>query len=141
MRQPAFARDEHGAAAVEFVILLPVLLTILFAVIDFGRLMWIRNHLVAAMREGARVAAVGAKAQTDPSDGAAGQRVANYLNGTIGGSIAPGSVSVVKNASGLITVKLTNGYAYQPLTPFAPQFGLKNITLRDSATFRWELQN
>jgi len=53
-----FGRDERGVALVEFVLVLPLLLIILFAMLDFGRVFnyWIdATHLA---NEGARFAAV-----------------------------------------------------------------------------------
>ncbi len=132
-------RDEDGAAAVEFAIVLPVLLLIVFGIIDFGRAFWVKNNLVAAMREGGRVASAGFLNQNDPS-GVAAQKVADYINATIGGPtpVTASQVSVQKNAAGYITVKMADGYAYKPMTPFANRFGLANLVFRDSATFRWE---
>jgi hypothetical protein len=49
---------ERGAAAVEFAIVLVVLLLIIFAIIDFGRLLFVSQSMKAASREGARTAAV-----------------------------------------------------------------------------------
>jgi hypothetical protein len=51
-------RRDQGAAAVEFVLVLPVLLVILFGIIDFGRLMHAKLELAEAAREGARAAAL-----------------------------------------------------------------------------------
>lgn len=50
---------DRGAAAVEFAIVLPVLLIILLAVVDFGRLFFVQVSLNAASREGARAASIG----------------------------------------------------------------------------------
>jgi Flp pilus assembly protein TadG len=52
------ARD-RGAAAVEFALVLPVLLLILFGIIDFGRALNAQIELTGAAREGARLAALG----------------------------------------------------------------------------------
>jgi Flp pilus assembly protein TadG len=49
---------DQGAAAVEFVLVLPVLLIVLFGIIDFGRLMYAKLELAEAAREGARAAAL-----------------------------------------------------------------------------------
>jgi Flp pilus assembly protein TadG len=51
---------ERGAAAVEFALLLPVLLLIIFGTIDFGRALNAQITLTQAAREGARLAALGA---------------------------------------------------------------------------------
>ena len=53
------AARERGAAAVEFALLLPVLLLLVFGIIDFGRALNAQITLTQAAREGARLAAVG----------------------------------------------------------------------------------
>jgi Flp pilus assembly protein TadG len=50
--------NDSGAAAVEFALVLPVILLILFGTIEFGRAWNVRQTLTDAAREGARVAAV-----------------------------------------------------------------------------------
>ncbi len=52
------ARD-RGSVAVEFALVLPVLLLILFGIIDFGRALNAQIELTGAAREGARLAALG----------------------------------------------------------------------------------
>lgn len=49
---------DSGAVAVEFALILPVFLLLVFAVIDFGRMMNIQITLTEAAREGARTGAV-----------------------------------------------------------------------------------
>lgn len=51
-------RRERGAAAVEFALLLPVLLLIIGATVDFGRLYYAQNIVGNAAREGARMRAL-----------------------------------------------------------------------------------
>jgi Flp pilus assembly protein TadG len=55
----AAATGDRGAAAVEFALLLPVLLLIVFGIIDFGRALNAQITLTQAAREGARLAALG----------------------------------------------------------------------------------
>jgi Flp pilus assembly protein TadG len=50
---------ERGAAAVEFALLLPLLLLLVFGIIDFGRAINAQITLTQAAREGARLAALG----------------------------------------------------------------------------------
>jgi Flp pilus assembly protein TadG len=50
---------ERGAAAVEMALVLPVLLLIIFGIVDFGRMLNAQITITQAAREGARVAAVG----------------------------------------------------------------------------------
>ena len=46
--------NERGAVAAEFALLLPVLLTIVFGIIEFGMIMYGREIVTNATREGAR---------------------------------------------------------------------------------------
>ncbi len=48
----------HGAAAVEMAIILPLLLTLIFGIIEFGRAMMVQQILVNAAREATRRAIV-----------------------------------------------------------------------------------
>ena len=51
-----FDSGERGASLVEFAIALTVFLTAMFAVIEFGRALWVHNALTDAARQGARYA-------------------------------------------------------------------------------------
>jgi Flp pilus assembly protein TadG len=48
------ARDSEGASAVQFALILPLLLLIIFTVYEFGRLYWIQNTLQYATEQTAR---------------------------------------------------------------------------------------
>ena len=58
-RHAASDSRDRGSVAVEFALLLPVLLLILFGIIDFGRAISYQITLTQAAREGARVASLG----------------------------------------------------------------------------------
>jgi Flp pilus assembly protein TadG len=49
---------DRGSAAVEFALVLPVLLLIIFGIIDFGRMLAAKITLTEAAREGARATAL-----------------------------------------------------------------------------------
>lgn len=51
-------KNERGAALVEFAIVATVFLTVLFGILEFGRLFWTHNALRDATRRGARYATV-----------------------------------------------------------------------------------
>jgi Flp pilus assembly protein TadG len=55
---PKTPRD-RGAAAVEFALLLPLLMLLVFGIVDFGRALNAQVTLTQAAREGARMAALG----------------------------------------------------------------------------------
>src|SRR5437762_14226124 len=57
---------DRGAAAVEFALVLPQWLTVVFGIIDFGRMMNTQERLTAAARAGAQ----GALLTGDPTAGA-----------------------------------------------------------------------
>ncbi len=61
---PRFFGDQQGSYAVEFAIILPTLLLLLFGIIDFGHVIFMKESMVSASREGARYATV---YQTDAS--------------------------------------------------------------------------
>jgi Flp pilus assembly protein TadG len=52
----ASRRGQRGAALVEFAVAATVLLTLIFAVLELGRLLWVHNALTDAARRGARYA-------------------------------------------------------------------------------------
>ncbi|MBN2447108.1 MAG: pilus assembly protein [Phycisphaerae bacterium] len=52
------SRYRRGAATVEMAVVTPLLLTMVFGVIEFGWLMSVRQSLIQAAREGARTAAL-----------------------------------------------------------------------------------
>ena len=47
-------RGDSGSAAVEFAIVLPIFLAILFGIIQFGSVLFLHNNMVNAARETAR---------------------------------------------------------------------------------------
>jgi Flp pilus assembly protein TadG len=51
-------RNERGSVAVEFGLIAPIFFLLLFGIIDFGRAFYTVHDLAAAVREGARYAAV-----------------------------------------------------------------------------------
>jgi len=61
-------RGESGAAAVEFAIVLPIFLVMLFGIIQFGSVLFLHNNMMNAARETARRMAVAelTAAQADP---------------------------------------------------------------------------
>ena len=77
------ARREQGAAVVDFVLVLVVLIPLVLGILQVGLVLMVRNTLAAAASEGARVAAT---ADRGPADGVAVTR--EQIDGAISGSYA-----------------------------------------------------
>jgi len=78
MFRRTFLRDERGGGAVEFALVLPFLMLMLFGIIDCGRWLWYYNMASKATQAGARVAAV---TQIIPS----GLASKSYVGEVVGG--------------------------------------------------------
>ena len=127
--------NERGASAVEFALLLPLLMLILFGTIEFGMVMYSREVLTNASREGARAGIV--QQTPKPTQGQIEAVVTNYLTNT---GIDPANVDVsVTGAQGVFPNNLTVSTSY-PYQFFAPGIlGLGNsITLTTQTVMRHE---
>jgi len=58
LRRNGTDRRAEGQALVEFALIIPMFLALLFGVIDLGRVIWANDSLASAAREGARYASV-----------------------------------------------------------------------------------
>lgn len=65
-RRPTENLRARAAAVVEFAVVLPLLLTILFGIIEYGWVFMVRQTLQTAAREGARIAVL--QTSVDPYD-------------------------------------------------------------------------
>lgn len=64
MLRSADIKSTSGNAVVEFALVLPILLLVLFGITEFGRMIMTTNVLNTASREGARLAAVSPLGET-----------------------------------------------------------------------------
>lgn len=58
-------KNKEGQTIIEFALLLPILLMVLFGIIEFGRAMTVINLLNTASREGARLAVPASFSESD----------------------------------------------------------------------------
>jgi Flp pilus assembly protein TadG len=136
-----FARSECGAAAVEFALVAPVLLMLVFGIVDFGRAMWTYNVLTAALREGARAGAVSGLSGSNPDNTVARGYAAGYLKRALAVDSATqyGRLDATYAAgTGLLTVSMPNGYPFSAITPGFSRITATTLRPKD-AVFRWEL--
>ena len=124
-------RSESGASAVEFAILLPLLMMIVFGIIEFGLALYQQAVLTNASREGARLGIV----QSIPSITIAqiDATIDTYLTnagitpGNVGRNIVPGAVTGAP-----VSVGLTLPYTFvvlPGLTSVAPTITLSAQTV------------
>jgi len=112
--------NERGSTLIEFAIGITVFVTVMFAVLEFGRALWVHNALSDAARRGARYAVLHSQGSAeevknvvvfgDPAG--SGQPMLNNLS--------TANVNVVYNNFGLndgtVSVSIT-GYQFQFVVP------------------------
>jgi hypothetical protein len=123
MRAYKRLRSESGASAVEFALLLPVLMLILFGIIEFGLALHRQAILTNASREGARLGIVSSVPPIDLA--AVNAKIDSYL---IAAGINPADVSrtppptLTGGTGSAVIVTLT--LPYTPITSFIAPISL-----------------
>ena len=122
-------KSEKGQSIVEFALLLPIFVLILFGTIEFSRLWETMNVLTSAAREGARVAAV-----TSPSSSQVGTAVRNVLQA---GNVSASPMIRISGPNSAKEVRVTVTIAYRPVTgSIIP--GLSSVNISRSTVMHWE---
>jgi Flp pilus assembly protein TadG len=117
-------RRDNGAAAVEMALVLPLLLFILFGVIDFGRMLNAQITLTEAAREGARAAALAPAGDAASQQTAADARVQAATTNLSGVTDTLVACPVGGSASADAVVTTTMSFTFvTPLAALAPLFG------------------
>jgi len=114
--------DQRGVAAIEFAIVLPVLLLIAFGLIDFGRAVWSQTTLDYAAQATARCLAIGStacsSATTYAQAHAYGVTLSNVTPTTIAsGGTACGQTSSV--AGEQVVAKMAFNYIFPAFSSFS----------------------
>lgn len=106
-------RCKRAATAVEFAILLPVLLAFILGIMEFGRAMWIKQSLQYAVENASRMAMV----DSSMSNSAISSAVTANFPGT-GGS----PVVVVSTSSTQVNISASYDFTFvvPDLLPFGP---------------------
>jgi len=110
------ARD-RGTAAVEFALVLPVLLLIVFGIIDFGRALNAQIVLTGAAREGVRLAALGYPDAAIQARVAAAAPDLSGVTVTVAASCPPG-------AGPTADAEVNVSYSFSFITPIGAVAGL-----------------
>lgn len=127
----------QGTAAVEFALILPILLMLVFGIIEFGRAFMVAQVLTTAAREGARAAVLA---------GATGSAVSEKVNTvlmaaaissqTVTTTVSPADLSTARTGT-TVTVQVSVPYASITWLP-APSWIMGNSTLRCACVMRHE---
>jgi len=139
MRRSRKFKSDLGTAMVEFAVVLPIFLFIIWCVVDFARAFYTQNSLATAVREGARFAAVTSAPASAETLSAVKTRVNQAFNAFGGAPIPSGSITVDASALPEITVQVTN-YEWLTSTPITIFAGGK-VLMTKKATFRWERED
>jgi Flp pilus assembly protein TadG len=124
---------QSGAAAVELALVLPILLVLVFGIVDFGRAYNAQISLTQAAREGARVRALGgdAAATTTRVQLAAGFLPAASV------SVAPGAACPANPLpTDVVTVTASSTFTYATPVGALAGFAAGPITLSGTGVMR-----
>ena len=141
MRRTKKISDQSGAALVEFAIVLPVLLVLIFGMIEFSVMLYDKAMITNASREGARTGIVYSY-PTPISAAEIAQTVDDYLQGhmiSFGDSSTP-NVAVSGECAGTgdpLTVTVTYNYDFLILPNFIQTLS-GTMTLDAQTTMRCE---
>ena len=112
--------DNKGVAAVEFALILPLLLLLILSLIDFGRLFFVQVSVTSASREGARYSSLFSNGSPTP------QNVIDLVNASASGA------ATLSQLSSTATLTVT-----QAACSSATQN--ENTTVDVSTNFKWLL--
>jgi Flp pilus assembly protein TadG len=140
-------RSERGAELVEFALVLPLLLVVFAAIVDFGFLFQRFEVVTNAAREGARIASLPGYTEADVE-----LRVGQYLNEGLGAGSAARAITTTTDATIVVAtgpaiqarqvvVQYTDTYTILgPVISLIGGTGLGTLTLTGRATMRAEVQ-
>jgi Flp pilus assembly protein TadG len=130
--------SSRGQSAVEFALVLPIFLVIVFAIVDFSMALNAKLTVTNAAREGARVLVAGANCSTVTTQA---QNVASHLHPPVSVTISPPSCTGNSGDEMAVTVS----YQYSYITPVGKFISLlgggsisNKITMSSTSTMRHE---
>lgn len=132
-KPPAIHNKDHGAVAVEFALVLPVFILLVFGIVEFGRAFNIQVSLSEAARESARYAAIhaseaGFNVSAAQNAGVAAAPTVPLVASDVVISYSSGSGCAI-NTNVISTVKYSTGFltGFEKLIGAAQPFTLKGV--------------
>jgi len=119
-------RSRSGASILEFALVLPVFVMLLFGIFEFGRLLWIQNALHYSVQQAARCASVNTTLCDNATD------IQTYAAGLAGAGIPSSAFSYSSSTCGSVTGSVVS--ASYTVRLFIPYFSL-NPTLTAQSCF------
>jgi Flp pilus assembly protein TadG len=126
----AIFRNNKGNSVIEFALVLPILLLVVFGITEFGRAIMVTNVLNSASREGARLAAVSSFADST----AVRNRVIEVLTAA---NITPKDIAI-EYSSSTRTIKVTVTNAFEVLSAGVLGSFAGTIELRGTTVMKYE---
>lgn len=104
-------RSERGAAAVEFALVLPLLIILVLGMVEFGRAFQVQSTLAAAAREGVRIVAL-------HDDSAAATAAVQSASTSLDPGLTAGNIAIAGCAGGAANASVDIAYQLPFLTGF-----------------------
>lgn len=104
--------NNKGAVAVEFALIIPVLLLFMFGIIEFGRVMWINSSLQYSVEKAARYVIT----NNDATDAEITAYAENHIYGLSLDGIAFSSST--EEYDGVVFITIIAAYTFEPLVDF-----------------------
>lgn len=114
-------RDCRGSTAVEFAMVLPLLVAVVFGVLEFGRAMWMRQSMQFAVEEAARYALANTTASATAISTIASARLA---------TVGPDAGIAVATTLDANAVTVTASADFQTIVPGLLPAGAVTLTAR-----------
>lgn len=124
---------ERGAALVEFAFVAPILLILLFGIVEFAVAFNRAQAVEASAREGARLASISTTTSGDVTTRVNDALAGIALDGAVSVSVSPGGQPCLGRQGEQVSVTVST-----PHDVNIPLFGDQTITLSSQAVFRCE---
>lgn len=132
-----FRREEHGAAIIEFALVAPLLLALVWGIVETGRAFYTVNALASAVRDGARYGATCDLG--NPAVTLAGTACEATIKAMVTSAFQPlgpplEQGQVTASVVGSNRIRVAAAYPYAPIAPVAGW----TFTMSQAAQFRYE---